>query len=76
MVFLTVKPEFLNYLLDYLNKSIINYVSYYLEEQGKIILLRIRLKYDLEIEKIQQIRFLITKKARELQERRNFQNLT
>ena len=70
MVYLTVKVEFLNDLLDYLNTSIVNYISYDLEEQGKISLFRIRLNYDLEIEKIQQLRFLITRKAWELHERR------
>ena len=34
MVYLTVKSEFLNDLLDYLNRSIVNYISYKLEEQG------------------------------------------
>ena len=62
-MFLTVKSEFLKDLLDYLNTTIVNYISYDLEEQGKIISFRIRLNYDLEIEKIQQIRFLITKKV-------------
>ena len=47
MVFLTVKSEFLNDLLDYLNTSIVNYISYDLEEQGKIISFCIRLNYDL-----------------------------
>ena len=50
MVFLTVKSEFLNHLLDYLNTSIVNYISYDLEEQSKIISFCIRLNYDLEIE--------------------------
>ena len=63
MVYLTVKSEFLNDLLDYLNTSIVNYISDDLEEQGKITLFRIRLNYDLEIEKIQQIGFLISKKT-------------
>ena len=65
MVYLTVKPEFLNDLLDYLNTSILNYISHNFEEQGKIISFRIRLNYNLEIEQIDQIKFLITKKARE-----------
>ena len=75
MVHLTVKSEFLNDLLDYLNTSIVNYISCDLEEQGKTILFRIRLNYDLEIEKIQQLRFLITRKAWELHERRTFSRL-
>ena len=75
MVYLTVKSEFLNNLLDYLNTNIVNYISYNLEEQGKIISFRIRLNYDLKIEQIDQLKFLITKKARELQERRNFSRL-
>ena len=74
-MFLTVNSEFLKDLLDYLNTSIVNYISYDLEEQGKVILFRIRLNYELEIEKIQQIRFLITKKAWELQERIPFSRL-
>ena len=37
-MYLTVKSEFLNDLLDYLNMSIVNYISYNLEEQGKLIL--------------------------------------
>ena len=76
MVFLTVKSEFLNDLLDYLNTSIVNYISYNLEEQGKIISFCIRLNYDLQIEQIEQIKFLITKKARELQKEELFQDLT
>ena len=75
MVFLTVKSEFLNDLLDYLNASIVNYISYNLEEQGKIISFCIRLNYGLEIEQIEQIKFVITKKARELQKRRTFSRL-
>ena len=75
MVFLTLKSEFLDDLLDYLNSSIVNYISYDLEEQGKIISFCIRLNYDLEIEQIEQIKFLITKKAKELQKRRTFSRL-
>ena len=74
-MFLTVKSEFLKDLLDYLNRSIVNYISYELEEQGKIISFRVRLNYDLEIDQVQQIRFHITKKAWELQERRTFSKL-
>ena len=58
MVYLTVKSEFINDLLDYLNTSIVNYISYSLEEQGKIISFRIGLNYNLEIEQIDQIKFL------------------
>ena len=75
MVFFTVKSEFLKDLLDYLNTAIVNYISYNLEEQGKIISFCIRLNYNLEIEQIEQIKFLITKKARELQKRRTFSRL-
>ena len=75
MVFLSVKSEFLNDLLDYLNTSIVNYISYNLEEQGKIISFCIRLNYDLEIEQIEQTKFLITKKASESQKRRTFSRL-
>ena len=74
MVNLTVKSEFLNDLLDFLNTSIVNYISYNLEE-GKIISFRIRLDYNLEIEQIDQIKFLITKNARELEKRRKFSRL-
>ena len=56
MVYLTVKSEFLNDLLDYLNTSIVYYISYHLEEQGKIISFCIRLNYDLEIKQIEQIK--------------------
>ena len=48
MVYLTVKSEFLNNLLDYFNTNIVNYATYDLEEQGKIILFSIRLNYDLD----------------------------
>ena len=75
-MYLTVKSEFLKDLLDYLNTSIVKYISWNLEEQGKIILVPIRLSFDLEISQIEQIKFLINKKACELQERRTFQGLT
>ena len=68
--------DYLNDLLDYLNTSIVNYISYNLEEQGKVISFRIRLNYNLEIEQIDQIKFLITKKARELEKRRKFSSST
>ena len=66
MVYSTVKSEFLNDLLDYSNTSIVNYISYNLEEQGN---------YDLEIKQIEQIKFLINEKARELEKRRKFSRL-
>ena len=75
MMYLTVNLEFLNDILDYLNTSIVNYISYNLEEQDEIISFCIRLNYDLEIQQIRQIKFLITKKARELQKRRAFSRL-
>ena len=62
-MFLTVKSGFLKDLLNYLKMSIVNYISYDLEEQGKVISFHIRSNYSLEINQIQQIRFLITKKA-------------
>ena len=74
-MFLTVKSEFSKDLLDYLNTSIVNYISFDLEEQGRIISFCIRLQYDLEINQVQQIKFLLTKKARELQDRRTFSRL-
>ena len=75
MVYLTVKSEFLNDLLDYLNTSIVNYISYNLEEQSKIISFCIRLNYDLEIKQIEQITFLINTKVRDLEKRRKFSRL-
>ena len=75
MVYLTVKSEFINDLLDYLNTSIVNCISYNLEEQGKIISFCIRLNHDLEIKQIEQIKFLINKKGRELEKRRKFSRL-
>ena len=79
MVYLTVRTEFLNDLLDYLNTNIVNYIvnyiSYNLEEQGKLILFYIRLNHDLEIDQTEQIKFLMIKKARELRERRTFSRL-
>ena len=74
-MYLTAKGEFLRDLLDYLKGSIVNYISWNLEEQGKIILFQIRLSYDLEIGQIEQIKFLKNKKAWELQERRTFSRL-
>ena len=72
MVFLTVKSEFFNEFLDYLDVNIVNYISFDLKEIGKVISFRIRLNYDLEIDQIDQIKFLINKKARELEKRRKF----
>ena len=65
MVYLTVKSEFLNDLLDLLNTSIVNYISYNLEEQGKLFLFYIRLNHDLEIDQTEQIKFLMIKNGRE-----------
>ena len=76
MVYLTVKKQsFFKEFLDYLNANIVNYISCNSEEKGKVISFCIRPNYDLEIDKIEQIKFLITKKARELQERRTFSRL-
>ena len=75
MVCLTVKSEFLNDLLDYVDTNIVEYILCDLKEIGKVISFRIRLDYDLEIEQIEQIKFLITKKATELQKRRTFARL-
>ena len=75
MVFLTVKSEFFNKFLDYLDANIVNYISFDLKEIGKVISFRIRLNYDLEIDQIEQIKFLINKKVRELEERRKFSRL-
>ena len=74
-MYLTVKSEFLNDLLDYLNTRIVNYTSYNLEEQGKITSFCIRLNYNLEIKQIEQILFPINKKGRELEKRRKFSRL-
>ena len=75
MVYLTVKSEFLNDLLGYLNTIIVNYISYNLEEQGKLILFYIRLNHDLEIDQTEEIKFLMMKKIRKLLERRTFSRL-
>ena len=75
MVYLTVRSKIFNEFLDYLNTNIVNYISYNLKEKGKVISFCIRLNYDLETDQIDQIQFLIIKKARELQERRNFSRL-
>ena len=75
MVFLTVKSEFFNKFLDYLDANIVNYISFDLKEIGKVISFRIRLNYDLEIDQIEQIKFLINKKVRELEERGKFSRL-
>ena len=65
MVFLTVKSEFFKEFLDYIRRNIVDYVLCDLKEEGKVISLCIRVNYDLEIDQIDQIKFLITKKARE-----------
>ena len=74
-MFLTVKSESLRDLSDYLNTPIVNYISFDLEEQGGIISFCIKLSYDLEINQVQQIKFLLTKKTHKLQDRRNFSRL-
>ena len=48
MVFLTVKSEFFNEFLDYLDINNSNYISFDLKEIGKVISFCIRLNYDLE----------------------------
>ena len=75
-MYLTVKSEFLNDLLDYLNTSIINYISYNLEEQGKLILFHIRLNHNLEIDQIEQLKCLIIKNTRNYEKEELFQGLT
>ena len=75
MVYLTVKSEFFSEFLDYVETNIVEYILRDLKEIGKVISFRIRLNHDLEIDQIEQINFLITKKARELEERRKFSRL-
>ena len=75
MVYLTVRLEFFKEFSDYVDTNIVEYILCDLEEQGKVISFCIRLNYDLERDQLEQIKFLITKKARELQERRNFSRL-
>ena len=58
-MYLTERSELLNDLLDYLNTGIVNYISYDLKQQDKV-------------EQIDQIKFLMTRKARELQKRKTF----
>ena len=72
MLYLTVRSEFLKELLGYEEANIVEYILCDLKEIGKIISFRIRLNYDLELDQLEQTKFLITKKVRELQERRNF----
>ena len=67
MVFLTVNSEFFNEFLGYLDVNIVNYISFELKEIGKVISFRIRLNYDLEIDQIEQIKFLINKKEETFQ---------
>ena len=57
MVCLTVGAKFLNVVLDYVNTSIVDYISCDLKEQGKVISFRIRLNYDLEVDQLEQINF-------------------
>ena len=62
MVSLTVRSEFFKEFLDYVDTNIVEYILCDLKE----ISFRIRLNHDLEIDQIEQIKFFITKKAREL----------
>ena len=75
MVCLTVRSEFFNEFLDYVDTNIVEYIFCDLKEVGKLISFHIRLNYDLEINQIEQIKFLINKKARELDEKRTFSRL-
>ena len=75
MVYLTVRSKFFKEFLDYIDANIVKYILCDLKEKDKVISFCIRLNYDLEIDQIEQIKFLITKKVRELQERRNFSRL-
>ena len=70
MVFVTVKSEFFNEFLDYLDVNIANYKSFDLKEIGKVISFRIRLNYDLEIDQIEQIKFLINKKSERIRKKK------
>ena len=70
MVYLIVRSEFFKEFLDYVDTNIVEYILCDLKETGKVISFRIRLNYHSEIDQIEQIKFLITKKARELEERR------
>ena len=70
MVFVTVKSEFFNEFLDYLDVNIANYISFDLKEIGKVISFRIRLNYDLEIDQIEQIKFLINKKSERIRKKK------
>ena len=72
MVCLTVRSEFFKEFLDYVDTNIVEYILCDLKEVGKVILFCIRLNYDLEIDQIEQIKFLIIKKMRELEEKRKF----
>ena len=75
MVFLTVKSEFFHEFLDYLDLNIVNYISFGLKEIGKVISFRMRLNYDLEVDQIEEIKFIINKKVSKLEERRKFSRL-
>ena len=72
MVCLTVRSEFFKEFLDYVDTNIVEYILCDLKEVGKVISFCIRLNYDLEIDQIEQIKFLIIKKMRELEEKRKF----
>ena len=75
MVYLTVRSESFKEFLDYVDTNIVEYILCDLKEKGNVILFRIRINYDLEIDQIEQIKLVITKKARELQEKRKFSRL-
>ena len=75
MVYLTVRSEFFNEFLDNVDTNVVEYILCDLKEIDKVISFRIRLNYDLEINQIEQIKFLINKKVRELEERRKSSRL-
>ena len=75
MVYLTVRSESFKEFLDYVDTNIVEYILCDLKEKGNVISYCIRINYDLEIDQIEQIKFVITKKERELQERRKFSRL-
>ena len=62
MVCLTVRSEFFKEFLDYVDTNIVEYILCDLKEVDKVISFCIRLNYDLEIDQIEQIKFLIIKK--------------
>ena len=75
MIHLAARSEFFKEFLDYVKTNIVEYILCDLKEKGEVISFCIRLNYDLEIDQLEQVKFLITKKARELQERRHFSRL-